>query len=76
MREGGDGFGLALEARERGGVRREALGKDFDRDVAVELRVARAVDLSHASGAERPEHLVAADFRPRGQGHREPQSAT
>ena len=69
VREGGDGFGLALEARERGGVRREALGKDFDRDVAVELRVARAVDLSHASGAERPEDLVRAEACAGQEGH-------
>ena len=61
VRERGDGLGLALEARERVGVRGQLRGKDLDRDVAVELRVARAVDLAHAPGAERREDLVGAE---------------
>ena len=47
MRERGDGLGLALEARERVGVRGQLRGEDLDGDLAVELRVARAVDLAH-----------------------------
>ena len=69
VRERGDGLRLALEAREGGGVRREALGKDLDRDVAVEFRVARAVDLSHPARAERPEDFVRAEARTGQEGH-------
>ena len=38
-------LGFPLESRESFLVFRERLRKDFDRDVAVELRVTRAVDL-------------------------------
>ena len=38
-----------------------AVGQDLDRDVAVEARVARAVDLAHAAGAEGGEDLVGAE---------------
>ena len=41
VRERRDGLRLALEARERVGVRRRARGQDLDRDVAVSL-VSRA----------------------------------
>jgi hypothetical protein len=37
------------------------LGKDLDRDVSPEARVARAVNLSHAALAERTEDLEAAE---------------
>ena len=38
--------------RSRNCVRREGFGQDLDGDVAIEPRVARAVDLAHAAGAE------------------------
>ena len=48
--ERGDGLGLALEALER--LRRGRVGgEDLDRDQPVEARVARAVDLAHATCA-------------------------
>src|SRR5437773_9799113 len=40
------------------GIRRERIRQDFDRDVAIELRVARPIDLAHPAGAERRENLV------------------
>jgi hypothetical protein len=62
-----DALRLALEAGAELGVRRELRRQQLDGDLAVELRVARAVDLAHAAGAERSGHLVAAEAR----GHRE-----
>ena len=40
------------------GVGREVRRQDFDRDVAPELAVARAIDLAHAAGAERRDDCV------------------
>ena len=61
MREGGDGLRLGREARERLGVAGQLLGQDLDRDLAVQPRVPRAVDLAHAAGAERGDDLVRAE---------------
>ena len=52
---------FALEPREPLGIGGERLGQDLDRDVATELRVARAIDLAHAAGPEGGEDLVRAD---------------
>ena len=49
------------ETRETFGVEREGLGQDFQRDVAIELRVARAIHLAHAARAERGHDFVRAD---------------
>ena len=46
-------LGLALEPRQTLFVFRKLFGEDFDRDVAVELRVASAIDLTHAAFADR-----------------------
>ena len=56
---------FALEAREPIGVGRERVGQDLDRDVAIQLRVARAIDLAHPAGAERRQDLVGAEPRAR-----------
>ena len=61
MRERRDGLRLALEPRERVGIGGDGFGEDLDRDVAVELRVPRPVDLAHAARAERREDLVGAE---------------
>src|SRR4029077_10408731 len=47
----------------------ERVGDDLQRDVATELRVARAIDLAHAAGAEGREDLVRADSCPRDKAH-------
>ena len=52
---------LALEAREPIRVARERARQDLDRDVAPELRVARAVHLAHAARAEQRLQLIAAE---------------
>ena len=43
---------LAFEARQGVGVVRKVLRQHFDRDVAAEPRVARAIHLAHAAGAK------------------------
>ena len=52
MIERGEHARLALEARQPIGVAGEAPRQDLDRDVAAELRVARAIDLAHAADAD------------------------
>ena len=54
----GDELGLALEALLELG-RQVARRDQLDRDVAVEQRIAGAVDDAHAAAAELPEDLVA-----------------
>ncbi len=61
MVERGKDLRLALESREPVRISGEHFGKNFDRDVAVKLRIARAVDLAHSAGAERREDLVHAE---------------
>ena len=39
----------------------ERVGQDLDRDGAIQLRVPRAVDFTHAAGAERRQDLVRAE---------------
>jgi hypothetical protein len=69
MRELGDRARLALEACERLGVVGQLGGEDLDRDVAIEFRVARLVDLAHAAGPERGEDFVRAEARAVRQNH-------
>ena len=69
MIEGGQHLRLAPEARQALGVGAVELGEDLQRDVAVELGVARPVDLAHAAGAERRLDLVGAEAGAGGEGH-------
>ena len=76
MREPGDAHRLALEPRQRAGIRwRAAAGEDLDGDLAIEPRIARAVDLAHAAGAERGEDLVGPRRVPEFSGIGEPDRA-
>ena len=70
VRERRDGLGLALEAGQRVGVRRQVRREDLDGHLAIELRVARAVDLAHPPGAERREDLVGPEPCSGGETHR------
>ena len=45
------------EARDAIGIAADRLGQDLDRDVALQLRIARAIHLAHAAGADRVEDL-------------------
>ena len=49
---------FALEPRQPVRIVNDRIGQDLDRDVAVEARVARAIDLAHATGAESADDLV------------------
>jgi hypothetical protein len=54
---------LAFEAHQPIGIGRERLGQDFQRDVAIELRIARAIHLTHAACAEAAGDFVQPDRR-------------
>ena len=47
-----EGLGFAREPCEPFGVAYEEIGQHFDRDVAIQLRVARPIHLAHAPGPE------------------------
>ena len=66
MVQRGEGFGFPLESRQAIRVRGERLRQDLERDVSIELGVARAVHLAHAAGPEGAENLVRAKARPGG----------
>ena len=61
MVQRGEGLGFTREASEPVGVVRERLGENLDRDVAIELRVARTEDLSHPAFADKRRDLVHAE---------------
>ena len=50
--QGGERLGFAFEARQPLRVCGEEFGEDLDGDVAIEPRVARAIDLAHTTGAK------------------------
>ncbi len=60
---------FSLEAREAFGIKREGLRQDLERDIAIELRVARAPDLPHAALANEGGDFVTGQARTGGQGH-------
>ena len=60
--ERGDGPGFPSEARQTVGVSREGIGKNLQRNIAIQFRVAGAVDLTHATSAEQGQNLVGAEL--------------
>ena len=58
--EGGGGARLLLQPRHPIGIAREQRRQDLDRDVAVQPRIARLVDLAHAAGAQQRQDFVGA----------------
>ncbi len=68
--EGRDALRLALEARAELRVGREQRRQQLERHVAIEPRVAGAVDLAHPARAERSHDLVGAQPARRGQARR------
>jgi hypothetical protein len=69
MAELRDGFGFALEPLAKRRVGRHVRRQHFDRDGAVQPRVARAIDLSHSPGANQPDDFIGAEARARLQRH-------
>src|SRR5262245_27976781 len=62
-------FRFALESRQPFAIGGNVGGKNLDRDLALQLRVARAIHLAHAAGAKRRDHLVRAETHTREEGH-------
>jgi hypothetical protein len=69
MIERGEDFRFALEPRDAFRVSRERLGEDFDRDVAIEPRVARPIHFAHPARPDSGENLVRTEARASGQWH-------
>ena len=63
-------FWLRAETRQSVGVGRESFGQHLDRDVAIQLRVARPIDLAHAAFADRRGDFVDAEAGAEGEGQR------
>ena len=69
MVEGSEDLRFAFEAREPVRIGRERVGQNLERDVALQLRVARAIDLAHPAGAEQRDDLVVAEPGSSREGH-------
>ena len=61
MIQRGQGLGFAREPRQAVGIVRERLGQDLDRDVTVQLGVARTEHLAHAAFADLGRDFVDAE---------------
>jgi hypothetical protein len=69
MIQRGERLRFARKTRETVGIAREHFGEHFNRDVAIESRVSRAVYLSHAAGAEVADDFIGAETLPGRQVH-------
>ena len=67
QRRGGAGF--LLESMEAVGVGGERDGQDLDRHVTTQPRIARAIDLAHAAGADDRDDFIGAEPLAGGEGH-------
>ena len=63
MIQRGEHLRFALEAREPLRINREGRRQDFDRDVAIQLRVARAIDFAHPADTEQAVDAEHPDLR-------------
>jgi hypothetical protein len=61
MVQRGEHFRFALKARESVVIRRQCRRQDLDRDLALQLRVGGAIDLSHPAFADRRGDFVDAE---------------
>src|SRR5262245_17897442 len=69
VRQRGDRLRLALEPRAPLGVGGKAPGKDLDGDVAMQPRVAGAIDLAHSALAEEHHDFIGSESSSRRQSH-------
>ena len=69
MVQRGKHAGFTIEARQAIGIVRKGLGKDFDRDIAIQLRVAGSVHLAHAASTEGRQDFVTTQACACRQGH-------
>src|SRR5262245_41774380 len=68
--EGGENPGFALEPRDAIPIVGGCVGQDLHRNAATELRIARAIDLTHSAGSERRDDFVEPESRAGGHRHR------
>jgi len=66
MIQGGEHLRFSPETSESIGIGRERVREDLQRDVAIELRIAGAVDLAHATRADLRDDLEWAETSARG----------
>ena len=71
MIKGRQHFRFTLEPAHPMGIARELIGKNLDRDFALPLRVARAIDLAHAALSWQRRDLIGAELRADSDRHRE-----
>ena len=69
MVEAGEDLRLPLEPGEPIRVSREGVGQDFQRDIAAQLRVGGAIDLSHPPFANEGGHVVGPEAGADGESH-------
>ena len=69
MIQRGERLRFTLKSRDAFGIGDERLGQDLDRDLAIELRVARAIHLAHPACPERVANLIRAEPCASGQRH-------
>jgi hypothetical protein len=62
MIERGQRLGFAPETLEPIVIGREMRGKEFQRDITGENRIAGTIDLSHAARSDVLEHFISADL--------------
>ncbi len=67
--DGGEGLGLAPEAVEAVAVGGHLARDHFEGDIAPQLRVGRAVDLTHAAGSQEGDDLKRTEARAGGKRH-------
>src|SRR5215475_2907695 len=63
MIQGREHLSFALEPREILSIERERIRKNFERDLAIELCIAGAVDLAHTARADLGDDLIRAETR-------------
>ena len=74
MIERGQDLRLAREPCAALGVRRERGGQDLDRDVALQLRIARAIDFAHSACAKGREDFIWSEAGAGREGHLSPRA--
>ena len=67
--ERGQHLGFPLKARHAFGIAEKRRRQDLERHVTLEHRIARAVDLAHATCAKQGEYFVVTEFVAYGQRH-------
>jgi hypothetical protein len=62
------GLSFACEPCKPLGIARDQIGQHFDRDVAIQLRIARPIHFAHPAGPEGRDDFVRAEAGPGGGG--------